>query len=675
MFYRHVGIRAEDMKPSDGGLKRLRILASTDAPCSMGGWREVLSHADGAIDTSSATALLLNHKTGWIAGALRSFAVDGKQMSVESDLDDTAKLESGMTASRAVEIGALRGASVGYDYERKDCSFDENTGTVTVNRWRLLELSLTPTPADAAAGIRSIPFDLNTTADSANNRKVPMRFSDWLKSRGLTVATITPDVAKALRSVWKSEHKDAKDSDDDVKDADLAKVDNSQRTDAETKTRAEQADIVKLVRSVGLEASDYAGLSMAEAKEKVLVAIQERAKTEHKTPAHAIQVTAEDCDKQVTAITEAYGERCGLGKAKDGNPYRGRGIAAIAQRYARSLGLKTEDWDRKDAAHFALGELSQVRGMRDAPNTTTGMFPNFVFLDAITKITAKGFEMAPKGLTSASGAPIYDTQMVPDFKSFNIGGLGMGELAQAAEGEAFAELAKTEGVYSDTAKMWGGTLSLTMQALINDDTGVFERCLRQAPALANKAMEKRLVQKFLRGIATTDASTWTSNTTSGCTPVWTTADTLAAARANLGKVNAALGAKLGLDGLPTGNTARFLFAGPTSGLHIAGLLGGAPGQTVANTGQAELVVSQFLEATAITGYSTTSYYGIADPMLATGLILAKIIGYENIQVQEYDAGAFAGRKWKLWIPFEGTQFWAANKAGTSIIPAAQQATT
>jgi hypothetical protein len=632
MFYRHVGIRAEDMKPSDGGLKRLRILASTDAPCNMGGWREVLSHADGAIDTSSATALLLNHKTGWIAGALRTFAIDGKQMSVDSDLDDTAKLESGMTASRAVEIGALRGASVGYDYERKDCSFDENTGTVTVNRWRLLELSLTPTPADAAAGIRSIPFDLNTAP-----------VADPTKERHMADPVTTPAVVTPV--------------------------------DQATAILAEQRQVSELARSLKLDPVDFAGKPMATAKDMMLAEVAKRAAVEHVAPAHSIKITSEDCDKQVTAITEAYGERCGLGKAKDGNPYRGRGIAAIAQRYARSLGIKTEDWDRKDAAHFALGELSQVRGMRDAPNTTVGMFPNFVFLDAITKITAKGFEMAPKGLTSASGATIYDTQMVPDFKSFNIGGLGMGELAQAAEGEAFAELAKTEGVYSDTAKMWGGTLSLTMQALINDDTGVFERCLRQAPALANKAMEKRLVQKFLRGIATTDASTWTSNTTSGCTPVWTTADTLAAARANIGKVNAARGAKLGLDGLPTGNTARFLFAGPTSGLYIAGILGQAPGQSVANTGQAELVVSQFLEATAITGYSTTSYYGIADPMLATGLILAKIIGYENIQVQEYDAGAFAGRKWKLWIPFEASLFWAANKAGTSIIPAAQQATT
>jgi hypothetical protein len=62
-------------------------------------------------------------------------------------------------------------------------------------------------------------------------------------------------------------------------------------------------------------------------------------------------------------------------------------------------------------------------------------------------------------------------------------------------------------------------------------------------------------------------------------------------------------------------------------------------------------------------------------MTATCLILSKISGYENIQVQEYDAGATGARKWKMWLPFEADLFWAANSAGTSTIYAAQQCTT
>jgi hypothetical protein len=121
---------------------------------------------------------------------------------------------------------------------------------------------------------------------------------------------------------------------------------------------------------------------------------------------------------------------------------------------------------------------------------------------------------------------------------------------------------------------------------------------------------------------------------------------------------------------------RFLLAGPTSGLYLGALLNQAPGQIVSNAGGGyELVVTPWLEASAITGFSTTSYYVVADPMLVTGLILTEINGYENIQVQEFDAGAVGSRKWKFWKPFEADLFWFANSAGTNVIPGAQQATT
>jgi HK97 family phage prohead protease len=636
MFKRFVSIRQEDVAKSADGLTRLRILASTDDAVDMGGWREVLSHASGAIEYGAATALLVNHDPNRIAGALRGCTPDGKKMDVEADLDDSAQLETGMRVSRAVEIGALRGASVGYAYDRKDCAYDENTRTVTVRRWRLLELSLTPIPADAAAGIRSMPFDFTAPPAPEPNKERTM--SDTIAPAAPTApaaSPITPDIM------------------------------------------AEQRQVAELARSLKLDAAEYVGKPLGDAQKAMLTDLAKRAAETHSVPAHNVQITIEDADKQADAIAKAYEARV-YGKAADnGNPYAGMSLRRMAARFARKNGVRTDDWSEKDEAHFAIGEISQIRGMREAANVITSSFPNFVFLNAITKIVAKGFEQAPRGLTGQSGATIYDTQMVPDFKSYTVGGMGMGNLVETAENTAFPELIKTEGAYSSTAKMWGGTLSLSLQALISDDTAAFDRALRQAGPIAQKTMDRRLVQKFLRGIATTDASTWTNNTTSGCSPVWTTADTLAAARANIGKGSAALGNKIGLDGNPTANLARFVLAGPTAGNYLAGLLSVAPGQTVQNAvlGQYELVVSPWLEASTITGNSSTSYYLIADPMTVTGLILSKISGYENIQVQEYDAGATGSRKWKMWLPFEADLFWSANSAGTSTVFAAQQCTT
>jgi HK97 family phage prohead protease len=636
MFKRFVNIRQEDVAKSADGLTRLRILASTDDAVDMGGWREVLSHASGAIDYGAATALLVNHDPNRIAGALRGCTPDGKKMDVEADLDDSAQMETGIKVSRAVEIGALRGASVGYAYDRKDCAYDENTRTVTVRRWRLLELSLTPIPADAAAGIRSMPFDFTAPPAPEPNKERTM--SDPIAPAAPTAPAASPTNPDIM---------------------------------------AEQRQVAELARSLKLDAAEYVGKPLGDAQKAMLSDLAKRAAEQHSAPAHNVQITVEDADKQADAIAKAYEARVYGKGADNGNPYAGMSLRRMAARFARKNGVRTDDWSEKDEAHFALGEISQIRGMREAANVITSSFPNFVFLNAITKIVAKGFETAPRGLTGQSGATIYDTQMVPDFKSFTVGGMGMGNLVETAENTAFPELVKTEGAYSSTAKMWGGTLSLSLQALISDDTAQFDRALRQAGPIAQKTVDRRLVQKFLRGIATTDASTWTNNTTSGCTPVWTTGDTLAAARANIGKGAAALGNKVGLDGSPTANMARFVLAGPTAGNYLAGLLSVAPGQNVQNAvlGQYELVVSPWLEASTITGNSSTSYYLIADPMTATGLILSKISGYENIQVQEFDAGATGARKWKMWLPFEADLFWAANSAGTSTVFAAQQCTT
>src|SRR5207244_3395859 len=63
-----------------------------------------------------------------------------------------------MKILRALRKQYLRGVSIGYDYRREDCSVtqDENgKQIVTVKSWILREISITPTPADLSAQVRS----------------------------------------------------------------------------------------------------------------------------------------------------------------------------------------------------------------------------------------------------------------------------------------------------------------------------------------------------------------------------------------------------------------------------------------------------------------------------------------------------------------------------------------
>lgn len=635
----------------------LRFSVSSETPVMRGEDTEILRHDAACVDLNRLRNLgcaLVNHDPNQRAAAIMSAEIINNRLEVDVRFGST---EFAQDVLRDVNDGLLRGISIGYRVSKWELG--ENR-TYTATKWEPFEVTFTPIPADATVGVgRSVSesWQALTRSLTSNTRAAIPAAPSKDSTMPENTQPATPAPAPQAPAVVPANpiH------------------DESVRAAAVQETR----EIAQMAESVGLSPTAFIGMRKAEASAAIIVAMAERNKTAEPKSV-AVSMTADHVDKQRDAVAEAYMVRVGMAKPSNGNPYIGHKVRDMAKIYARESGIRgANDWKDKDSAHFALGEYSQVSNFRDAPNITTGNFTNFVMLNAMTKITAKGFEMAQKGLVGPSGAPIYDTQKVPDFKTYYIGGLGTGNFQQTAEGIAFPELTKTEGSYSDTAKMWGGTLSLTLQALISDDTGAFDRSLRQIGPIAQKTIDSRLITKFLCGTSTSvGTSTFTSNTTSGCTPVFTTADTIAAARANVGKGPAALMAKTGLDGNPLANMTRFLLAGPTAGLYLGALLGQAPGQTVQNAGQFELVVTPWLEASSITGNSTTSYYAVSDPAVVTGLILNLITGYESPQVQEYDAGAVGARKWKFWMPMEADLFWFTTTDGsTKVIPGVQQCTT
>ncbi len=610
----------------------LDIRASTDEPVSMGNWFEVLEHGADCVDASSARALLVNHNPNQIAGPLNGApSFDGHSCDVRASILPDARLQSNVSVRAAVDSGALRGVSIGYGYDMADTEWDGDQRILRVKRWSLREVSLTPIPADLNAQVRSLPDEITN-----RTRNIPM-----------------PDPVNP----------------DAVPPVDVAAERAAMRTEAR--------EIAVLARSVGLNADDFVGMPKADAQVAMLAARAKKDAEKQPDPEQpitpAIRMGQEHVEKQRDAFAEATLARNGFKGETQGNPYAGKTILDQVRAYVRAVGIRgSEDWSRKDLAHFALNETSQISGFRDAANIINANFASFVVLNAVTKVVLKGYEM---GASQVQYQRISTTQVVPDFKTYYLGALGTGNLQLTPENVAFPELIKSEGVYNDAVKMWGGTLSLTLQALLNDDTGQFDRSLRSAGMIAQKTKDRRVFQKLLLGTSAT-SSTWTSNTTSGCSPVWTTADTLAAARAKVNLGIIALMNKVGLDGNPLGTQTRFLVGGPTVGAYLAGLQYGAPGQTVGNAyaGQTELVISQWMEASALSGYSTTTFYALGDPEMSGGLVVSQIAGYESPQVQEYDAGAVGARKWKVWQPFEADLPYL-TVGSTATIASAQQCTT
>lgn len=612
----------------------------------MGDWLEVLSHANGAVDASSARALLINHKSDQIAGTIEGAPTfDGSQCTMRCSLLPGAQMASGVKVADAVRSGALRGVSVGYHYNMADTTWNESTRTLTVNKWSLREASLTPIPADQNAMVRELPSLPVPQPPAATSPAVTVRKTTMSDS-------VAGDIPAAPA-------------------VDVAKV----RADAINETR----EVLEMARSLNLDGSVYIGQTKVDAQSAMirdLAKARAAAIPEPSTPAVNVSVNVDHVDKQAEAASDAICARAGFKLKLQGNPYAGKSMLDMVRSYGRAIGVRgIDDFSRKDLANHAMGYDSQIVGKRDTSpaNISNASFASFVTLNAITKAVALGFEM---GSSSVKYQRIVETQRVPDFKTYYVGGLGTGNLIETPESVAFPELAKSEGVYSNTAKMWGGTLSLTIQALLNDDTSSFDRSLRQTGIIAQKTIDKRVFQKLLMGTATsTTASTWTSNTTSGGTIAFTTADTKAAARQNIGKVRAAFMAKIGLDGNPGGQSGSIMLVPPTQVQGALDLVGAQTSTTASGAVDLEVITSAWLEASALTGNSSTSYYLLANPMEVTGMLLSLISGYESPQVMEMDSGAVGARKWKIWMPFEADTFYFTNAAGTAIIPGIHQATT
>lgn len=642
---------APDGAPPDENV--LRFSASSEAPVMRYGDAEILKHDAAAIRLDRLRTLgsvLVNHDPSQRAAKILSADVVGGRLDVEVRFGSTAFAQQ---IRQEVADGLLRGVSIGYRVHQ--WLVDEQARTYTATDWEPFEVTFTPVPADATVG----------TGRSAEA---------W----GLFVRSISSTAARAASQ-------EARVSDPVIPSKPAAEPAAAPFTNDEgvrANVIAEQRDIAGQAKSVGLDAGDFVGMTRAAAQAAMLVKLAERTATPEPKQAAVASINYDQADKARDAFTGALAHRVGvrsesLDAHKVHNPLLGRGMLETFRRYAKLVGINTEEWSREDVAFYALGkrEMMSETAQRSA-NVGTGQLLSFVFLNSIAKIVARGFEM---GSQTARYREIVSDQVVPDFKQFSVGSLSAGNLQKTAELMTFPELDKAEGVYNSTAAMWGGTLSLSLQALVSDDTASFERLLRMAGPIADKTIDRRVFQKLLMGTSAAEAtSTWTNNTTSGGTLVYTTADLAAAARAKLGLVRAALINKVGKDGNPYGNLPRFLVVPVTREMEALGITGGSGPTLQAGVAQQasslKVVATPWLEAAALTGYSTTSYYLLADPNEVTTLVVTKVRGFENVQVMPYDAGAVAGFNWKLYLPFEADLVYDLVSA-TKYFPGAQQGTT
>lgn len=603
--------------PADDG--SLDLLMSTDDAVDFGGYREVLSHSAASIDMSSARALLINHDPNQIAGTISSLGADGKTLTGKARLMDGAKMQSGVDVREAVKSGALRGVSIGYTYNRSDATYNEETRTITVKKWRFLEATLTPIPADGRAQVRSLPTEFNTAPAIAAAHKEKIMSDD-----------IKPD-AVAIEA---------------TRAADLA----NQRADTMVR-------ITKLAESHGLRASDYldaAKFATFDAAVDGMLDEKARSQATHVTAnigAAHVRIGKDASDKADEAAVDSLLDLHGVGD-KNKNAERGFTVLDIAKRHGQRVGHNVSDWTKFDTAQYILGK--PVPGAR-AANVTSSMFNTVVLANYMDKAVFNGFNNFGANVTW----PIWcRRRTVSDFKTFASGALDSGNLVETAEDLAFPELTKAEGSYTASLGLWGATISLTMQALVNDDLGEFSAMLNRAGAIAARTVDKQVY-------TVVNAGTYTNNTTSGIAGLATAAD--------LSELRAAFDTKTGPAGQTLGNTPRYLLVPSclrNQALTLTTQVQAYPTVTNTNT-DLQTVITPYLTQAATPTQSTV--YLVGDPNLVDSVVVAFLQGMESPQVAEYDAGAVAARKWKIMLPFVASLA-TTTVSGTIYMPGIQQGT-
>lgn len=647
----------------------VRMVVSTDAPVrttiNVDGedqeWDEILEHNPDSIDTSAMRAVLFHHDPMWILGSVRSSNIVDGALSVDTQIDPAATLPSNVNALKATRDGSLKGTSLKYSYRADDpehATIDFEARCVRVHKWRAMEATLTAIPADTdpRAGVRTL-----TRSAQGNKAMSGTAIDD--KTKPETKPEVQLDAAGVRSAVV-----------------------------------AEAKAVAALAESHKLRSADFLGLTLADAKGKILDAIQERDAKGGGTPAGLVRshiTVGEEHHEKVGKKLEgaflwnlgfrASDSKAGEHKFHDGtklndmqadNHMRGMHLSEMIRETMEGMGISTRSMRKEHLAKWALGKGHDLyaEGFRDAANTSTGYFTSFIFTNIIKKAVSVGFSMAADKVKYHK---IVGRNYAPDYKQFAIGSLGVGNLQPTAENAAFAELAKAEGVYLDNVIMYGGTISLSEQAIVSDDTGRFMEALRQAGAIAQKTRDKRTFQVLMRGTSTSDGTaTWSSpNITTGATIIATTNDQVVAARVNLSKTAAALMNKVVLDGNPSMAEGRFLVIPPTIGHTVAtGLMGIAPGQQNRADFGYEVLMSAWLEFAGLTGNSTSIYYLIADPAFSTGLVLTTLMGSDEPRVEQFDPGAVAAFKWKIYDPFT-VGMGSHLVSGTATIAGIQQGTT
>lgn len=439
----------------DTDSRTVELSFSSETPYGRWFGDEILCHDEECINlerfNNGLGTALFNHDRGAVVGHVERAWIEnnrGKAL-VRFDEDDQSD-----TIFQKVQSGTLKGVSVGYSIKRYEVLDDKDSvssngrfkgpDTYVVTDWEPLEISIVSVPADPTVGVgrsaEEIHTNINTQEDGKSmDEKEILKTEDVKSTEPVETGITQTDLAKAMET-----------------------------------ERKRTSEITALFRDFDVEGADEAivtGVSVDEARAMVMDQLRARNKGVSVTMGEA------ETDKFRAAAQDAVLMAAGLPVAEPApgaNELRGYSMIELAREsLRRECDTKANFGDNMEMARAAVN--------------STSTFPA-IMSNLANKSVMVGFNEAETTFQIWAGKGSNR-----DFKEAARVALSeAGNLELVPEGGQFQQDVFGEASARTKVATYGKIFSLTRQAIINDDLGLFSKIATKYGSAA-----KRLVNKMV----------------------------------------------------------------------------------------------------------------------------------------------------------------------------------
>ena len=436
----------------DSDNRTVELSFSSETPYGRWFGDEILCHDEECINlerfSNGLGTVLFNHDRDAVVGHIEKVWLEdnrGKAL-VRFDTDEQSE-----TIFQKVQSGTLQGVSVGYAIYRYEVLEDEDTKSTNgrfngpayvVTDWEPLEISIVSVPADPTVGVGRSAEEIHTSIDTQeDNTRMDQEKTlevQELKSTPVETGITQEDLQKAMEQ-----------------------------------ERKRTSEITALFRDFDVEGADEAivmGVSVDEARAMVMDQLRARNKGVSVTMGEA------ESDKFRAAAQDAVLMAAGIpvaDAAPGAQELRGHSMVELAREALQREGLKANFGDNMELARQAIN--------------STSTFPA-IMANLANKSVMVGFNEAETTYQIWAGKGSNR-----DFKEAARVALSeAGNLELVPEGGQFQQDFLGEASARTKVATYGKLFSLTRQAIINDDLGLFSKIATKYGSAA-----KRLVNKMV----------------------------------------------------------------------------------------------------------------------------------------------------------------------------------